>query len=482
MQLQPQILIIDDEPVSAESLKALLHSEGYCLRFAADGPSGLEMAEATPPDLILLDVMMPVMDGYEVCRRIRQSSTLAEVPVVMVTALDDRESRIAGIEAGADDFISKPVNRNELRARVRTITRLNRYRRLLAQESQLRWLLEQSKDGYVQMDSSNRIVYANHKACLFLGLDPSKLEEQGDFLAKARQQYNLEPPAAWGAWEARKSHEPLYLVRPESEVAAAFWIGVDELQCNDCGPLGRLVQLRDVSAEMASVIDTAKLSRLIPHKLNTPLNHIAMSLSLLEEVLKGHPLEADATELLTIARGASQQLNESVAHIMSYMSVSMGHRQRGRLEIAEAEAVLREVGDALEFARADIRFASDGVVSRLAIERSALSLLLHEILDNARKFHPERRPVIDVSVDAARSGKVRLRVADDGVCLSPSQIERAFQPFDQAEKYATGETPGIGLGLPLVRRLIWQVGGDVRLLNREDGPGVVVEVELPAAV
>jgi DNA-binding response OmpR family regulator len=74
--------------------------------------------------------MMPGMDGYEVCRRLRADARLAEVPVIMVTALDDQASRLAGLEAGADDFITKPFNRAELRARVRTIARLNRYRRL----------------------------------------------------------------------------------------------------------------------------------------------------------------------------------------------------------------------------------------------------------------------------------------------------------------------------------------------------------------
>jgi len=480
VQQLPQILIIDDEPVSAESLKALLQNEGYALSFAKDGPSGLALAETAPPDLILLDVMMPVMDGYEVCRRLRQSETLAEVPVVMVTALDDRESRIAGIEAGADDFISKPVNRNELRARVRTITRLNRYRRLLTRETQLHWLLEQSQDGYVLMGEDSRMVSANRKACLFLGLDAFDPADRIDFLERARQHYNLEPPAAWHAWAAYQDHEPLYLVRPESDVAAAFWIGVDELHCRDCGPMGRLVQLRDVSAEMASAIDTAKLTRLIPHKLNTPLNHVTMSLSLLEDVLKGTSVEPEVVELLTIARDGVNQLNESVAHIMSYMSVSLGHRQRGRLGLDAVEKVFHEVAHALEIVRADLRFNADDAIGNLAIDSSALSLILDEILGNAKKFHPVRRPLIEFRVDVPRPGKVRLRIADDGMSLSPAQLERAFRPFDQVEKYPTGETPGMGLGLPLVRSLVWQLGGEVRLLNREDRPGVVVEIELPA--
>ena len=480
MQPPSQILIIDDEPVSIEALKALLQGEGYSLSFESDGASGLATAEASPPDLILLDVMMPGMDGFEVCRRIRENATLAEVPVVMVTALDDRESRIAGLETGADDFISKPVNRSELRARVRTITRLNRYRRLLSQEAQLRWLLEQSQDGYVLMAEDNRTLYVNRKAALFLGLEYAEQAVGIDFLERARRLYRLEPPAAWEAWAARENHPSLSMVRPESETAAAFWIGVDELPCRECGPLGRLIHLRDRTAEMVNTIDTAKLSRLIPHKLNTPLNHITMSLSLLEELFTEDPLKGDAAELLAIASSAAKQLNEAVAHIMSYMSVSMGHRQRGRLPVEQTGAIVYEVAEALALPPSDLSFVDGGAVGSIAVERSAFSLMIHEILDNAKKFHPRQRPRIECRVEARRPDRIRIRVADDGVNLSPVQLERAFRPFDQGEKYATGETPGIGLGLPLVRSLAWQLGGDVRLLNREDGPGVVVEIELPS--
>ena len=131
------ILIVDDKQAGRDTLEALLFSEGHNLAFACDGPEALAKAGELTPDLILLDVMMPGMDGFEVCRRLRSDQLLAEVPIIMVTALDDRESRLQGIEAGADDFVSKPFDRTELRARVRTIIRLNRYRRLLTMNQQL---------------------------------------------------------------------------------------------------------------------------------------------------------------------------------------------------------------------------------------------------------------------------------------------------------------------------------------------------------
>ena len=133
-----RIMIVDDETTAIATIEATLAGEGYQLEFAESGPVALQKAEAFLPDLILLDMMMPGMDGFEVCRRLRATPRLAEVPIIILTALDDRDSRLQGIESGADDFITKPVDRQELRLRARTILRLNRYRTLLTQRENLR--------------------------------------------------------------------------------------------------------------------------------------------------------------------------------------------------------------------------------------------------------------------------------------------------------------------------------------------------------
>ena len=119
------ILIVDDQKVMRETIGMLLAKADYELVFASDGPEALRKAAQIIPDLILLDVMMPGMDGFEVCRYLRDHSVLAEVPIVMVTALNDRKSWMEGIEAGADDFVFKPFDTVELRTRVQNITRLN---------------------------------------------------------------------------------------------------------------------------------------------------------------------------------------------------------------------------------------------------------------------------------------------------------------------------------------------------------------------
>ena len=120
---QPTILIVDDHPSSRMTAVALLSMEGYEVIQADSGPSALMCVVECQPDLILLDVMMPGMDGFEVCRRLKQDDATRLIPVVFITALNDRRSLIMGIEAGGDDFLTKPFDRLELSARVRSLIR-----------------------------------------------------------------------------------------------------------------------------------------------------------------------------------------------------------------------------------------------------------------------------------------------------------------------------------------------------------------------
>jgi class 3 adenylate cyclase len=119
-----KILVVDDTPQNVKLLGDLLSVKGYEVFTAASGAQALEQIEKHEPDLVLLDVVMPGMSGYEVCGRIRDNARTAMLPVVMVTALDPATERIKGIEAGADDFVSKPLNQPELLARVKSLLRI----------------------------------------------------------------------------------------------------------------------------------------------------------------------------------------------------------------------------------------------------------------------------------------------------------------------------------------------------------------------
>ncbi len=142
------VLIVDDEYAGRETLQSVLEGEGYTLEMAENGRQAIEKARRLLPDVILLDVMMPGMTGYEVCQHIRNDPQLAEIPIIILTALDDRESMLTALKAGADDFISKPFDRFELRARLLGITRLNRYHKLVKERTKLREMHAQLLSAY----------------------------------------------------------------------------------------------------------------------------------------------------------------------------------------------------------------------------------------------------------------------------------------------------------------------------------------------
>ena len=117
----PKVLVVDDEPNIVELTQLYLKKEGYTVLTAHDGKMGLQLARTEKPDLIVLDLMLPELDGFEVCRRLRQDDS--DLPIIMLTARDDDVDKIVGLELGADDYVTKPFNPRELVARVRAVLR-----------------------------------------------------------------------------------------------------------------------------------------------------------------------------------------------------------------------------------------------------------------------------------------------------------------------------------------------------------------------
>jgi class 3 adenylate cyclase len=159
---RPKILVVDDTPTNVKLLADLLTVKGYAVVTAASGSQALALLEAERPDLVLLDVVMPEMSGYEVCRKIRENPATGILPVVMVTALDPAQERIKGLEAGADDFLTKPINQPELLARVRSLLRVKElYDTVQAQTARLaewnRTLEQRVQEQVAQLERIGRL-------------------------------------------------------------------------------------------------------------------------------------------------------------------------------------------------------------------------------------------------------------------------------------------------------------------------------------
>ncbi|HEY5247825.1 MAG TPA: response regulator, partial [Dermatophilaceae bacterium] len=177
MTTPASILIVDDEPQNRRLLEALLGPEGYVTRTAASGKEALASIADDPPDLILLDVMMPGMDGRQVASALKASPATSNIPIVMVTSQTDHGARLAALDAGAEDFLTKPVDRAELWLRVRNLLRLKELGDLLERQASdaSRGMIESSLDSLVAISPEGLITDANEATVKVTGVPREEL-------------------------------------------------------------------------------------------------------------------------------------------------------------------------------------------------------------------------------------------------------------------------------------------------------------------
>ena len=477
------VLIVDDDPGVRDTLKALLGREEYQLTFACCGQEAIAKAQEVIPSLILLDVMMPEMNGFEVCQRLRAMPLFAEVPIIMLTALDDRDSRLRGIQAGADDFLSKPFDREELRARIRTILRLNRYRRLHQERAKFEWVVQHARDGYLIINEQDEIVYANSHARLFLGMSSEQQEYETPtrFLPLIRKQYLLEPVEAWKSWTEQSSYTPYpirYLIRPESQSSEVFWLQVHVLELPSESRMEKVLRLLDVTPQIKAQRNRWGFHTMICHKLRTPLVGILGSL----EFLTSHSstlAEQELVNFVTMAYASAQRLHSEIEDILQYLTASERVKVGTECYVTELPAIIEETRQGLQLKTVEVSLSPTLPASPLLLSRQAIELILWEVLENAIKFHPARTPEVHIIITGSAGQGLCLQVQDNGMTLSPSQLSQMWIPYYQAEKFSTGEISGMGLGLAMVATLIWEVGGRCQAYNRPDQPGLVIELHVP---
>jgi DNA-binding response OmpR family regulator len=482
MDEQSTILIVDDEPAGREALEGVFFSQGYKLLFAENGQQAYDRALEGTPDVILLDVMMPNMDGFEVCRKMRAHPLLQEVPILIVTALDDRDSRLKGIEAGADDFITKPFDRVELRARVRTITRLNRYRRLLLEKARFAWVVEQASEGYLILDENDCILYANQSVRTLLGLPQGEdaLSDQ-PFQQFVEKSFRCEPESAWQTWRDDNAYEPLpiYLIQPETPTSQPIWLELRTLRLPGSANRNRLLRISQVNEQINSLLGMWNFHSFLTHKLRTPVSNLTFGAEILLQHHDRLPAE-EVTEILRGMQASSKRLEREIDDILKFVHTPAMTQGQQNIRLGDLPDRAAEI--AVEMNVVDISVTMEETISanaHLGFSAPALETVLTELFENSKKFHPQLSPRIEISVCAKEAGMVLITVKDDGVCLSPYQLANMFTPYFQAEKYFTGEIDGMGLGLATVAALVWGANGECRLSNRTDQDGIQVDILLP---
>ncbi|MEN9572194.1 MAG: hypothetical protein RL514_49 [Verrucomicrobiota bacterium] len=485
------ILIVDDEPRGRELLGDLLRPQGYQLHFAASGPEALAAAAAHPPDLILLDVMMPDLDGFEVCRRLRADERLREVPVVMLTALDDRESRLTGLAAGADSFLTKPFDHVELRTRVTTITKLNRYRLLFAERERFAQVVTSAPDGIVVVDAGFVLRLANPAAHQMFGAD-DVLPLEGDLifnrvgveegaLARLKRLLAGEETAAF-QFEATGLRPDGGRFPIEASASRFTWEGQPALQ----------LHLRDVTEKRQLEARFLRMQRLqglgslaggVAHDLNNIFAPLLMTLDLLKDTLADKP----EARIIQTMIGATRRGSGLVKQILAFARGTAGEKQAVPLRylMEEVRAILSQTLPS----NITVRSQCPAETPPVYADPTHLHQLLMNLGVNARDAMPrggQLRLAAEVcELDAAQAAQwpgaipgewVRLTVSDTGTGMTPEVRARLGEAFFTTKPIGQGT----GLGLTTVFSIVKSHGGFWRV-ESEEGRGTSFHLYLPPA-
>lgn len=448
------VLIVDDEPNNIELIEALLGREPYRLLTAASGPACLEILEREDVHLVLLDVMMPGLSGYEVLAKIRENPRWQTLPVILVTALHERADRIKGIELGADDFLSKPLDLGELQARVRTQLHLTYLRRQLSDKEKILRIVGEVHEGIVITSREFEPLVVNRRAGELLAMD----QPVANVIAHIRAIFSpafgaADPPAEF------------LLERPATDRHQALHLRCTLHAVRDLrGEVeSHLLLIRDITEQYLEDSLRQDFLSLITHKFMTPLTVMQGYFPILAPLVPAGQAAAALQKIVA----QEEKLSNLMQRLLSFLQTT--HEDLGRMcGSGDIDELLGGITK---------RYAGKQVVAhtKLTVDKISYSrkLILGELIDNACKFHDRDRLELSVEV-----GPHRLAVADNGPGIPPEEREKIFEAFSQIEKEFTGNVPGIGLGLALVKRLADLQGGTIEI-GGGLGAGTTVQVTFP---
>jgi signal transduction histidine kinase len=371
------ILVVDDDPVVRSLMRATLENDNFAVIEAVDGVEGCHLYEAHRPDLLLVDVVMPRMDGYELCRELRAHAASAYVPIVVATSLDDVPSIARAYDAGATDFIPKPINWAVLNHRVRYILRASR-----------------------------------------------------------------------AFEELRRGQERLIAARDAAEAAS-----------------------RSKSEYLANM----------SHELRTPLNAIIGFSGMMSDRMFG-PLNEKYSEYAGIIGDSGRHLLAIINNILDLAKADANRLiiTEEEVEIARIVALSTSIVQQLAH-NAEVDFATEAEDSlpHVLADSAKLTQILVNLLSNAIKFTPAGGKV-RLKIGEEPGGGLIFQVVDTGIGMSAEQIPIALSAFGQVDSGLNRQYNGVGLGLPLTKRLIELHDGTIEITS-EPGRGTTVSFHLPEA-
>jgi len=488
-----KILVVDDEPANRRLLADLVAREGYEALVATGGAEALAITASVPVDLVLLDLMMPQVDGMAVLAELQRRQMLPALPVVVVTAHDERKVRIDALTAGAIDFITKPIDRLEVVCRIRTLVELRQLReravatvegKLREADHLLRLGFEQSPVAKISWDTSFRVLAWNPAAERLFGYTAAEaLRRHAAFILPEAERAHLDAIGhellGSGANEATREN-----VTKDGRTIQCEWHNAP-LTSVDGTPLGVSSVVLDVTERVrleATLAQSQKMEAMgqlaggVAHDFNNILTAILSYGTLvretlpegderrddIDEVLKaGDRAVALTRQLLTFTRQQPTEkrrvdLNQSLAELHKLLVRTLGAHVELRVMPSVRPAVVRI--DPVQF---------DQVVLNLAVNA-------RDAMPEGGKLRIALEHPPQAATDSADAGWVHLKVSDTGRGIDERTRQRIFEPFFTTKD----KGKGTGLGLATCFAIVTEAGGKVDV-ESAPGRGSTFTVELP---
>ncbi|WP_052507372.1 response regulator [Desulfonatronovibrio magnus] len=486
------IMLVDDTPGNLKLLMDLLRDRGYKVLAFLNGPDALAAAEDNPPDLILLDIVMPKMDGYEVCRQLKSNDKLKDIPVLFISALSEPQDKVRAFAVGGADYVSKPIQPEEVDARVETHLRLSR---LLHQSQECnRVLIEELPDVVMRFDSNARHQFVSSGISEISDLDAAQ------YIGKTHRELGFSE-AMCMFWEGVISRVFATGERVEREML----LGSESKpvfhdlrlfpEKNARGEIQSVLAIsRDITAQKKAELEMLKAKQKaeaaslaksqflnnMSHEIRTPLNGITGIM----EIMSTWEMNPDQKEMIDLGNISAKRLASLFSDILDLSTI-----ESGKMAIRSKHFCPKEltsiVNDLfmLSVKEKGIEYechVDPDLPETLIGDKTRVQQVLFNLVGNAIKFTSRGKVELSVTtLSQLEPDKCRVlfSVVDNGPGIAGEKLDELFEPFVQADGSYSRRHEGAGLGLGLVRRLVEMMDGNISV-ESEEGYGTAVHVAL----